>query len=69
MLFFLFFIFIGIQRYSIEQIRDLGTRNLYHIFDIGLKQSELISILLLVFGIIGAIWTNYYYKNIASKTA
>jgi phosphatidylglycerol---prolipoprotein diacylglyceryl transferase len=69
MLFFLFFIFIGIQRYSIEQIRDLGTRNLYHIFDIGLKQSELISILLVVFGIIGAIWTNYYYKNIANKTA
>ena len=69
MLFFVFFALIGVQRYSIEQIRDLGVRNLYYIFDIGLKQSELISIILVIFGILGVAWTNYYYKHIASKTS
>ena len=67
MLFFIFFILIGIQRYSIEQIRDLAGRNLYYIFTIGLKQSELISILLVIFGILGIGWTYYYYKKIAAK--
>jgi phosphatidylglycerol---prolipoprotein diacylglyceryl transferase len=67
MLFFIFFVLIGIQRFSIEQIRDLGERNLYHIFNYGLKQAELISIILVISGIAGIIWTNFYYKMMAPK--
>jgi phosphatidylglycerol:prolipoprotein diacylglycerol transferase len=64
MLFFLFFVLIGIQRYTIEQIRDLGGRGLYHVLGMGLKQSELISIILVIAGILGMIWTWFYYNKI-----
>ena len=64
MLFFLFFILIGIQRYSIEQIRDLSGRGLYYVLGVGLKQSELISIILVIAGILGMAWTWFYYNRI-----
>jgi phosphatidylglycerol:prolipoprotein diacylglycerol transferase len=64
MLFFLFFILIGIQRYTIEQIRDLSGRGLYYVFGIGLKQSELISIVLVLAGVLGMAWTWFYYNRI-----
>jgi phosphatidylglycerol:prolipoprotein diacylglycerol transferase len=64
MLFFLFFILIGIQRYTIEQIRDLSGRGLYYVLGIGLKQSELISIILVIAGILGMLWTWFYYTKL-----
>ena len=63
MLFFIFAIFIGIQRYSIEQIRSISDRQLYYIFGVGFKQAELISMALVAAGIIGSIWLNSYYKK------
>ncbi len=67
MLIFLFFIFIGIERFLIEKIRDLGARNLYYTPFGGFKQSELISIALFVVGVLGCIWTWYYYKKVRAK--
>ena len=63
LLFFIFAIMIGIQRYSIEQIRSISDRQLYHILGFGLKQAEIISIALVIAGIIGSIWLNSYYKR------
>lgn len=63
LLFFIFAILIGIQRYSIEQIRSISDRQLYHVFGCGFKQAELISMALVVAGVIGSIWLNRYYKN------
>jgi phosphatidylglycerol:prolipoprotein diacylglycerol transferase len=68
MLFFLFFILIGIQRYSIEQIRDLSGRGLYYVLGVGLKQSELISIILVIAGILGMAWTWFYYNKLKKPT-
>lgn len=53
MLFFVFTILIGIQRYTIEQFRDLSGRQPYHILGGDFKQSELISIALIIIGIAG----------------
>ena len=64
MLFFIFFILIGVQRYLIEQIRDLSGRDLYYVFGAGLKQAELISIILIIAGSLGCVWTWYYYNRI-----
>lgn len=63
MLFFIFAILIGIQRYTIEQIRSISDRQLYYIFGHGFKQAEIISSLLVVAGVIGAIWLNSFYKK------
>ena len=62
-LFFVFAILIGIQRYSIEQIRSISDRQLYYVLGHGFKQAELISIALVVAGIIGVISLNSYYKK------
>lgn len=67
MLVFIFFILIGIQRYLIEQIRDLSGRDLYYIFGAGLKQSELISIILVIVGSLGCVWTWNYYKRLKKQ--
>lgn len=64
MLFFIFFILIGVQRYLIEQIRDLSGRDLYYVFGAGFKQAELISIILIIVGSLGCVWTWYYYNRI-----
>lgn len=63
LLFFIFAILIGIQRYSIEQIRSISDRQLYHVFGYGFKQAELISMALVMAGIIGTFWLNSYYKK------
>jgi phosphatidylglycerol:prolipoprotein diacylglycerol transferase len=68
MLFFVFSVFIGIQRFLIEQIRDLGERNLYHTFFGDFKQSELISIGMFTAGVLGIIWTYIYYTKIKKPT-
>ena len=63
MLFMVFAVLIGVQRYSIEQIRSISDRDLYYIFGYGLKQAELISIILVIVGIGGIISLSQYYKR------
>lgn len=63
MLFFIFAVLTGIQRYSIEQIRSISDRQLYYVFGYGFKQAELISMAMVIGGIIGVIWLNSYYKK------
>lgn len=64
MVFTVFMILIGIQRFAIEQWRALSDRDLYHVFGMSLKQSELISIVLFLLGIAGTLYLyNYYKKN------
>lgn len=67
MIFTIFMILIGIQRYSIEQWRDLSGRELYPILGMNFKQSELISITLFLVGVAGTIYLWNYYKK-ARKT-
>ncbi len=67
MVFSIFMILIGIQRYSIEQWRDRSGRELYHIFGFALRQSEIISITLFSLGIIlTAFLYNKYRKQVTS---
>jgi prolipoprotein diacylglyceryltransferase len=62
--FTVFMILIGIQRYAIEQWRDLSGRDLYHVFGFALRQSELISIILFLAGVIStAFLFNLYSKK------
>ena len=63
MLFFIFAILIGVQRYTIEQFRAISDRNLYYIGEHGFKQAELISIVLVLVGILGVAWVYQYYKK------
>jgi len=60
-LFGIFMMLIGIQRYAIEQWRDLGGRELHNYFGVQLRQSEEISIVLFVIGAIMAayLWRKY----------
>lgn len=67
LLLFIFFLLIGVQRYLIEQIRDLSGRDLYWVFGHGFKQSELISIILIILGVVGSAWTLYYYNRLKSN--
>lgn len=62
-LFAVFMILIGIQRYSIEQWRDISGRGLYHVFGLALKQSELISIVLILLGTAATAYLYSYYKR------
>jgi phosphatidylglycerol:prolipoprotein diacylglycerol transferase len=66
MLFAVFMILIGIQRYSIEQWRDLSGRGLYHVLGFALRQSELISIILLLAGVAGTVYIYMKYKKTAA---
>jgi phosphatidylglycerol---prolipoprotein diacylglyceryl transferase len=68
MLFAIFGILIGIQRYSIEQWRDLSGRGLFHILGMAFRQSELISIALFLAGIAGTVYLYTKYKNTDSAT-
>jgi hypothetical protein len=63
MLFFLFAIGIGVQRYSIEQILAISDRGLYHVFNYGFKQAELISIALVLIGTVGMVSLRTYYQR------
>ena len=67
MLFGIFMILIGIQRYAIEQWRDISGRELYHILGMSFRQSEIISIALFLLGIAGVLYFYNRYKK-ASQT-
>jgi phosphatidylglycerol---prolipoprotein diacylglyceryl transferase len=54
---------LGIQRYTIEQIRSISDRQLYHLAGHGFKQAELISIALVIIGAVGFWLLNNYYKR------
>jgi phosphatidylglycerol:prolipoprotein diacylglycerol transferase len=62
-LFFVFAIFIGIQRYSVEQIRSISDRDTYPLLGHSFRQAELISIAMVIIGIIGVIALTAYYKK------
>jgi prolipoprotein diacylglyceryl transferase len=62
-LFFVFAICIGVQRYSIEQIRSISDRDTYPLFGHSFRQAELISMALVVIGIIGVAALLSYYKE------
>lgn len=59
----LFMIFISIERLSIERLRDISGRAPYNIFGVTLRQSELISIILIISGTILAGWLLNKYKR------
>lgn len=61
MILILFMVLISVERYSIEKLRDLSSRELYHIFGFVLRQSELISILVFTGGVIGCVYL-YFFK-------
>jgi prolipoprotein diacylglyceryltransferase len=63
MLFAVFTILIGIQRYSIEQWRDLSGRGLYHVFGFALRQSELISVILFLAGVAATVYLYAKYRK------
>ncbi|MCS6819065.1 MAG: prolipoprotein diacylglyceryl transferase [Chitinophagales bacterium] len=64
MIFSLFLILNGIQRFSIEKIRDVSDRLPYFIFGLQLRQAELISIIMVISGITLTIifWRVYHKK-------
>ena len=68
-LFAIFMILVGIQRYTIEQWRDLSGRDLYHVFGFTLRQSELISIVLILLGIAASVFLYTRYKKAESVTS
>ncbi len=64
MVFFIFMILIGIQRFAIEQWRDNSGRDLYNFFGFALRQSELISIVLFLIGVSVTAYLYKRYKNV-----
>lgn len=63
MIFSLFMILIGVQRFAIEQWRAISDRELYHFFGLQLKQSELISVILFMAGTGLTVYLWNYYKK------
>ncbi len=63
MIFTIFMILIGIQRFAIEQWRDLSGRDTYGFFGMQFRQSELISITLVIIGIASTAYLYNYYKK------
>jgi phosphatidylglycerol:prolipoprotein diacylglycerol transferase len=59
MVFFIFLICLGVQRFLIEQIRASSERQEF----MNLRQAEWISIGMVVAGIVGGIWLWNHYKN------
>ncbi len=59
-IFSIFMILIGIQRFSIEQWRDLSGRDTYPFLGIQFRQSELISVLMVIVGVLA---TSYLYRK------
>ncbi|HLP49416.1 MAG TPA: prolipoprotein diacylglyceryl transferase family protein [Chitinophagales bacterium] len=69
-IFTIFLILIGIQRFAIEQWRDLSGRDTYNIMGIDFRQSELISILMLIIGVAGTVYLwkkNPFLKDTSAK--
>ena len=69
MTFTIFMMLIGIQRYTIEQWRDASGRDLYHIFGVALRQSEIISIVLFIVGLVTTIYLYNLYKKPGATTS
>lgn len=69
MIFTIFLVLIGIQRYTIEQWRSISDRDLYMLFGTGFKQSELISMVMFAAGIVGTAYLYSYYKKKANPLA
>ena len=65
--FTIFMILIGIQRYTIEQIRSISDRNLYHVFGFGFRQSELISFGMIIVGVGVTAYLLNRYRHSMSK--
>jgi len=59
----LFMTLIGVERLSIERIRDVSSRELYNVFGLALRQSELISIVLIVSGLMFVVYLLNKYKR------
>ena len=55
-IFTIFMILIGIQRFAIEQWRDLSGRDTYNFIGIEFRQSEIISIIMFTLGVLGTIY-------------
>lgn len=66
MIFTAFMILIGIQRYAIEQWRDLSGRDTYGFLGAQFRQSEIISIVMFVLGVAGTwyLWNKYKQAKI-----
>lgn len=63
-IFTLFMMLIGVQRFAIEQWRDLSGRDTYGFFGMQFRQSELISIGMFTLGLLATIWL---YKKYAPQ--
>lgn len=63
MLFFVFAVLTGVQRYTIEQIRFISDRELTYILGHGFRQAELISMAMVVTGISALFWLYLYYQK------
>lgn len=69
MIFTIFLILIGIQRFSIEQWRAMSDRNPIMLFGAAFKQSEVISMIMFAAGIVGTAYLYNYYKKKANPLA
>ncbi len=63
MIFTIFMILIGIQRFAIEQWRDLSGRDTYGFLGMQFRQSELISMLMVTLGVAGTVYLWRKYKG------
>lgn len=61
-----FMILIGIQRFAIEQWRDISGRDTYGMLGFQFRQSELISMIMIFIGIIGSAYLWNKYKTLQS---
>jgi len=62
-IFLLFVAMNGIQRFTIEQVRDVSGRNLFNVLGFQLKQAEIISLVMFVVGTIGFLIVNSIYNK------
>jgi len=62
MMWFIYLIFAGVERFLIEQIR---VNSLYHAFGLAFTQAELISTIMILAGIVGIIWSLNNHKKTA----
>ncbi len=66
-LFFIFMMLIGVQRYAIEQWRDVSGRDTYGFFGIQFRQSEIISIVMFTIGAAAVAYLLRKYKATGVK--
>lgn len=66
-LFFIFMMLIGVQRYAIEQWRDVSGRDTYAFFGIQFRQSEIISMVMFTIGAFAVAYLLKKYKTKAAK--